>query len=143
MLCKIKQTIMATYFTSFCRNSLLDHYSLNRETYKMFFSIVIGFLNFDSMISLRKIPYFHLISWCGNFVKIAQNYGESPETMRKICLSTKFPHQEIRRNYGILCSVSFLFLLIMWNYALLKGKRVNKKEASSYNNIHPMSNNFF
>ena len=24
--------------------------------------------------------------------------------MRKLCLSTKFPHQEIRRNYGILRS---------------------------------------
>ena len=31
--------------------------------------------------------------------------GESPETMRKLCLSTKFPHQEIRWNYGILRSV--------------------------------------
>ena len=29
---------------------------------------------------------------------------ESPKTMRKLCLSTKFPHQEIRWNYGILRS---------------------------------------
>ena len=28
------------------------------------------------------------------------------ETMQKMCLSTKFPHQEIKWNYGILCSVS-------------------------------------
>ena len=28
--------------------------------------------------------------------------SESPETMRRLCLSTKFPHQEIRWNYGIL-----------------------------------------
>ena len=27
--------------------------------------------------------------------------GESPETTRKLCLSTKFPYQEIRWNYGI------------------------------------------
>ena len=27
--------------------------------------------------------------------------GESPETLRKVCLSAKFPHQEIRWNYGI------------------------------------------
>ena len=26
---------------------------------------------------------------------------DSPETMRKLCLSTKFPHQESRWNYGI------------------------------------------
>ena len=55
--------------------------------------------------SLRKTPYFHLISWCENFV---EKYsfrivsGESPETMRKLCLSTKFPHQKIRWNYSIL-----------------------------------------
>ena len=29
--------------------------------------------------------------------------GDSPETLRKLCHSAKFPHQEIRRNYGILC----------------------------------------
>ena len=28
--------------------------------------------------------------------------GESPETMQKLCLSAKFPHQEIRWNYDIL-----------------------------------------
>ena len=32
--------------------------------------------------------------------------SESPETMRKLCLSAKFPHQEIRWNYGTLRSVS-------------------------------------
>ena len=32
--------------------------------------------------------------------------GKSPETMWKQCLSTKFPHEEIRLNYGILCSES-------------------------------------
>ena len=30
----------------------------------------------------------------------------SPETIRKLCLSAKFPHQEIRWNYGIFRSVS-------------------------------------
>ena len=33
--------------------------------------------------------------------------GELPETMRKLYLSTKFPHQEIRWNYGILRSDSY------------------------------------
>ena len=32
--------------------------------------------------------------------------GESPETMRKLCLS-KFPHQEIRWNYDIFRSAYF------------------------------------
>ena len=31
--------------------------------------------------------------------------GESHKTVRKLCLSTKFPHQEIRWNCGIFCSV--------------------------------------
>ena len=30
--------------------------------------------------------------------------GDSTETMRKLCLSTKFPHHEIMWNYGILRS---------------------------------------
>ena len=33
---------------------------------------------------------------------------ESPETMQKLCLSIKFPHQEIRSNYGILRRASFI-----------------------------------
>ena len=32
--------------------------------------------------------------------------AESPETMQKLCFSTKFSHQEIRRNYGILSDCS-------------------------------------
>ena len=48
-----------------------------------------------------------LISWCGNFVK-RHSFRIVPckslETMRKLCLSTKLPHQEIRWNYGIFCS---------------------------------------
>ena len=34
--------------------------------------------------------------------------GESSETFRKLFLSTKFPQQEIRRNYGILRSARIL-----------------------------------
>ena len=44
------------------------------------------------------MSYFHVISWCGNFV-------ERQETMRKLYLSTKFPHQKIRCNHGILRGV--------------------------------------
>ena len=54
-----------------------------------------------------KIPQFHLISWCGNFVKrhsFRIVFGES-----KLCLSTKFPHQEIRWNCGVLRSDHFIW----------------------------------
>ena len=36
-------------------------------------------------------------------------FPQRSETLRKLCLSTKFPHQEIRRNYGILRSVIVLY----------------------------------
>ena len=50
-------------------------------------------------LSLRKIWEFHLISWCGNFVErhsFRRVLGDSLEALRKLCLLTKFPHQEIR-----------------------------------------------
>ena len=60
---------------------------------------------------LRKIPEFNLISWRENFMK-RHNFrrvsGKSTETVRKLYLSTKCPHQEIRWNYGILHSVRTL-----------------------------------
>ena len=34
--------------------------------------------------SLRKIPKFHLISWCGKFVE-KYSSGDLPETLRKYC----------------------------------------------------------
>ena len=58
--------------------------------------------------TLQKIPQFHLISWCGNFVErhsLCTVLCDSPETMRKLRLSTKLPYQEIRWNYSIFCSV--------------------------------------
>ena len=43
-------------------------------------------------------------------IKVLRIYTASPETMRKLCLSTKFPHQEIRWNYyGVLRSVKSEF----------------------------------
>ena len=53
-----------------------------------------------------------MISWCGNFEErhsFRIVLGESPETMRKLCLSAKFPPQEIRWNYGIFRSETDFF----------------------------------
>ena len=58
-----------------------------------------------------------LISWCENFVKrnsFCMVSGDSPETMRKLFLSTKFPHQEIRWNYGIFCSECIEKIVSKW-----------------------------
>ena len=60
-------------------------------------------------LTLHKIWYLHLISWCGNFMEMHGFHivsGESPKTTQKLCLSIKFPHQEIRWKYGILRSIT-------------------------------------
>ena len=67
-------------------------------------------------VTLRKIPKFHLIYWCGNFVERHSFHrvsSKSPETLQKLCLSTKFLHQKIRWNLDILRSVTF------WNNSAL------------------------
>ena len=59
--------------------------------------------------TLQKIPYFHLISWCGNFMErhsFCIVSGDSPKTMQKLCLATKFPHQELGK-----ITVSFAVLI--------------------------------
>ena len=56
-------------------------------------------------VTLQKIPLFHLISSCWNFVEMHSFrivLTKVPKTMRKQCLSTKSQYQEIRWNYGIL-----------------------------------------
>ena len=48
--------------------------------------------------TLGKMPYFHLNSWCGNFLErhsFRVVLGDLPETMWKLCVSAKFPHHEI------------------------------------------------
>ena len=73
--------------------------------------------------TLRKIPKFHLISLCGNFVErhsFRRVLGESPETLRKLCLSTKFPHHEISWNFSILRSENETQIRIQSLYKRLK-----------------------
>ena len=56
---------------------------------------------------LRNMLWFHLIFCCGNFVeRYSFRIARVPEAMRKLCLSTKFPHQKIRKNHSILRSAS-------------------------------------
>ena len=51
------------------------------------------------------MPEFYLISLCGNFEEtqcFRRVLTEYPKTLRKLCVSTKLSHQEIRINFGIL-----------------------------------------
>ena len=49
-------------------------------------------------------PDFLVWKFCGK-AKFPHSFGDSPETMQKLCLSAKFLHQEIRWNNGIFRSV--------------------------------------
>ena len=69
------------------------------------------FFKYNIQDALREIPEFHLISLCGNFEEtqcFRRVLTEYPETLRKLCVSTKLPQQEIRRNFGILRSERYL-----------------------------------
>ena len=104
--------IFCQAFGKFCPSFFLNQHFVKPSSH---FQIILH----SKDISLRKIPYFYLISWCGSFVERHSFHIVSsnlPETMWKLCLSTKFPHQEIKWNYGILHSVSRFFILISQDY---------------------------
>ena len=69
-------------------------------------TFAMGIINkLESRDSPAMITYFvtdHFLVWkfCGKTQFLV--WGESPETIRNLCLCTKFPHQEIRWNYDIL-----------------------------------------
>ena len=91
----------------------------NLPDFKGFFvNILQTFKLLSRYVVLRIIPLFHVITWCGNLVErysFCKVLGDSAETMRKLCLSTKFSHQEIRWNCSIFCSASFrLWVFQRW-----------------------------
>ena len=49
-----------------------------------------------------NFTWFHGVEICGK-----EKFRDSPQTLQKLCLSTDFPHHEIRWNYGILRSARF------------------------------------
>ena len=52
-------------------------------------------------------PNFLVWNICGK-AQFPHSFGRIAETMRKLCLSTKFPHQEMKWSYGIFSSVGNL-----------------------------------
>ena len=76
--------------------------------FQWFWVHILFFGSVTLLSTLPKIPQFHLISWYANFVEthsFCKVFCNSSETLRKLCVSIKFLLQEIRWNYGILCSV--------------------------------------
>ena len=54
----------------------------------------------------------YLLVWkvCAK-AQFPRSFGLFPKTLRKLCVSTKFPHQQIRYNYGILCTEGCAYLI--------------------------------
>ena len=54
---------------------------------------------------------------CGK-AQFPHSFGRSTETMRNLCLSTKFPNQKIRWKYGIFCRANYRYspplVTIIW-----------------------------
>ena len=91
---------------SFCKmRSCILHFTVTRS--------LRSFQDYTSYVTLRKIPQFHLISWSGNFAE-RHRFCDSPETLRKLYFSTKFPHQEIRRNLRCFKKCKALTLTRTW-----------------------------
>ena len=74
-----------------------------------------------ALFSLDKVLWFHLIFLFGHFLErhsFVIVSCEPPETMRKLYLSVKFPHQGIRWSYKIFQSIWFGYKLFKFSHAL-------------------------
>ena len=58
--------------------------------------------------------------------------GEPPETLQKLCLSTKFPHKKIRWNYGILRSDLFRNLVPIYFKAFKESIEINGNTETNW-----------
>ena len=86
---------------------------------------------FFIIVSLNKSPTFLLCKFCRK-AQFPHVSGDSHETIRKLCLSTKFPHQKTTWNYGMLCSVSLRRILLLKNISFLIYLVVISKIIASY-----------
>ena len=59
-------------------------------------------LQTNKFFIFRYLLYFTAY-WRQNVLEVTLYTVKKPETMQKLCLSTNFPYQEIRWNYGIFC----------------------------------------
>ena len=80
-------------------------WSTKYEHFYRYFQSTVSITMRTATFTLRKIPKFHLVSWCRNFVDM-HNFGR---------VSKKFAHRDIRWNYGNLCSFKYTHLLLFSN----------------------------
>ena len=82
-----------------------------------------------------KAPNFQHFYCCWNFAATHSSLScELPNTLRKLFISAKFPHQKTRWSYSILCSAS------KWRCYTLYMQKTNKQTKKT---IEKTKNNFF
>ena len=106
----IKTRCKLIYLTDLKGKQFIDPFFLNKHhSFILTKCSWLAILMAQFLTHCVKYWNLTLTSWCGNFLErhvFCIVSGDSPETMQKLCLSTKFPHQEIRWNYGIFCNGS-------------------------------------
>ena len=107
----LKLVICEFMIISISSKELVGVYLFHENVITFFTRDVFNFLLYVKALanlkSLHKKRKFHLILPCGNFVKthsFCRVSGESPETLRKLYVLTKFLHQKSKWNYSISCS---------------------------------------
>ena len=97
-----------TNFFGTSPNYNTEVYILILEITRVILCKQIGYMHFRSSFQwlkvcycrqpLRKIPNFHSISWCRNFVEphcFDTVFGDSPETLQKLCVSKYFHSRKL------------------------------------------------
>ena len=84
---------------------------------------------FDNLLKRLPLPYVkYQKSGEKSSEKLSEKLGKLPETLQKLCVSTKFPHQKITWNFGILCSGDIcinLILVVSRQWPITKAKVSN------------------
>ena len=84
---------------------------------------------FDNLLKRLPLPYVkYQKSGEKSSEKLGKKLGKLPETLQKLCVSTKFPHQKITWNFGILCSRDIcvnLILVVSRQWPITKAKVSN------------------
>ena len=76
-------------------------------------------------IHYEKYRNFNLISWCGNFTErhsFCIVSGDSPETLRKLYLSAKFPHRksvQITVIFAVIVTIAIISVIAIINIAII------------------------
>ena len=108
-----RNTLLLRRFTELigsanCARWIAKWYHITGEQRRVFKARTFSRSYWGSLRWVSTNSSYHIFLVCLIMKFILVLYYESPETLRKLCVSTKFSHYEIRWNLGILCSPSFI-----------------------------------